>query len=51
MLDRDRLVGHTADPEGVKAIYDQARAESVRAPFVKLIPMDDEPIWMGWLWT
>jgi predicted DNA-binding antitoxin AbrB/MazE fold protein len=38
VLDGDRLVGHTADPEGVKAIYDQARAEGVRAPFVKLIP-------------
>ena len=49
VLDGDRLVGHTADPEGVKVIYDRARAEGVRAPFVKLIPMDDEPIWMGWL--
>jgi len=49
VLDGDRLVGHTTDPEGVKVIYDQARAEGVRTPFVKLIPMDDEPIWMGWL--
>jgi len=49
VLDGDRLVGHTADPEAVKGIYDQARAEGVCSPFVKLIPMDDEPIWMGWL--
>ena len=49
VLDGDRLVGHTPDPEAVNAIYDQARAEGVRSPFVKLIPEDDEPIWMGWL--
>jgi hypothetical protein len=47
VLDGDRLVGHTTDPEGVKVIFDQARAEGVRTPFVKLIPMDDELIWMG----
>lgn len=47
VLDGDRLVGHTADPEAVKAIYDQALAEGVRSPFVKLIPVDDEPTWMG----
>jgi predicted DNA-binding antitoxin AbrB/MazE fold protein len=49
VLDGDRLIGHTTDPEGVKVIYDQARTEGVRTPLVKLIPMDDEPIWMGWL--
>jgi predicted DNA-binding antitoxin AbrB/MazE fold protein len=38
VLDGDRLVGHTTDPEGVKVIFDQARAEGVRIPFVKLIP-------------
>lgn len=49
VLDGDRLVGHTADPKALKAIFDQARAEGVRAPFVKRIGLDDEPIWMAWL--
>jgi len=49
VLDGDRLVGHTADPEALKAIFDQARAEGVRSPYVKRIELDDEPIWMGWL--
>jgi predicted DNA-binding antitoxin AbrB/MazE fold protein len=48
VLDGDRLLGHTVDPEVLKTIYDQAVAEGVHAPFVKLIPEDDEPIWMGW---
>lgn len=49
VLDGARLVGHTSDPAAVKAIFEQARAEGVRAPFVKRIELDDEPIWMGWL--
>jgi predicted DNA-binding antitoxin AbrB/MazE fold protein len=49
VLDGARLVGHTSDPDAVKAIFEQARAEGVRAPFVKHIELDDEPIWMGWL--
>jgi hypothetical protein len=46
-LDGDRLFGHTADPDALTVIYDQAVAEGVRRPFVKLIPKHDEPIWMG----
>lgn len=49
VLDRDRLIGHTANPDEVAAIIQRARDEGVRSPFVKLIPEDDEPIWMGWL--
>lgn len=49
VLDQDRLIGHTANADEVAAIIQRARDEGVRSPFVKLIPMDDEPIWMGWL--
>lgn len=49
VLDGSRLVGHTSDPDAVKGIFEQARAEGVWAPFVKRIELDDEPIWMGWL--
>lgn len=49
VLDGDRLIGHTAVASEVKAFVEQARSEGVRAPFVKLIPLDDEPVWMGWL--
>jgi hypothetical protein len=49
VLDQDRLIGHTANPNEVTAIIQRARDEGVRSPFVKLIPEDDEPIWMGWL--
>jgi hypothetical protein len=49
VLDQDRLIGHTANTDEVAAIIQQARDEGVRSPFVKLIPEDDEPIWMGWL--
>jgi len=49
VLDQDRLIGHTANPDEVAAIIQHARDEGVRSPFVKLIPEDDEPIWMGWL--
>jgi predicted DNA-binding antitoxin AbrB/MazE fold protein len=48
VLDQDRLIGHTANPEALKAIFDQARAEGVRAPFVQFINEDPEPIWMMW---
>lgn len=48
VLDGDRLLGNTVDPDVLKTIFDQAVAEGVRSPFVKLIPEDDEPIWMGW---
>lgn len=47
VLNNDRLIGHTADADAVKAIFEQARAEGVRSPFVKLIPLDDEPVWPG----
>lgn len=49
VLDQDRLIGHTANPNEVATIIQRARDEGVRSPFVKLIPEDDEPIWMGWL--
>jgi predicted DNA-binding antitoxin AbrB/MazE fold protein len=49
VLDQDRLVGHTANADEVAPIIQHARDEGVRSPFVKLIPEDDEPIWMGWL--
>jgi predicted DNA-binding antitoxin AbrB/MazE fold protein len=49
VIDQDRLIGHTANPNEVTAIIQRARDEGVRSPFVKLIPEDDEPIWMGWL--
>jgi predicted DNA-binding antitoxin AbrB/MazE fold protein len=49
VLDQDRLVGHSANADEVPAIIQRARDEGVRSPFVKLIPEDDEPIWMGWL--
>jgi predicted DNA-binding antitoxin AbrB/MazE fold protein len=49
VIDQDRLIGHTANADDVAAIIQRARDEGVRSPFVKLIPEDDEPIWMGWL--
>lgn len=47
VLDNDRLVGHSANPDDIDAVVEQARAEGVRSPFIKLIPLDDEPIWPG----
>jgi predicted DNA-binding antitoxin AbrB/MazE fold protein len=49
VLDGDRLIGHTPNADEATAIFKQARSEGVRAPYVKLIPVDDEPIWMMWL--
>ena len=49
VLDEDRLIGYTTDPKAVTAIFDQARAEGVRAPFVQFVNEDPEPIWMMWL--
>jgi predicted DNA-binding antitoxin AbrB/MazE fold protein len=49
VLDGDRLVGHTADANEATALFKQARQAGVRSPYVKFIPFDDEPIWMGWL--
>ena len=49
VLDQDRLIGHTANPDEVAAIIQQARDEGVRAPFVEKIRLDDEPVWMAWL--
>ena len=48
VLDGDRLVGHAASATAATVFVEQARAEGVRSPYVKLIPMDDEPIWMMW---
>ena len=48
VLDGDRLIGHAASSDEVTVFVEQARAEGVRAPFIKLIPVDDEPIWMMW---
>jgi predicted DNA-binding antitoxin AbrB/MazE fold protein len=49
VLDGDRLVGHAATSDELTPFVEQARAEGVRSPYIKLIPLDDEPIWMGWL--
>lgn len=49
VLDGDRLIGHAATADEVTPFVEQARAEGVRSPFIKLIPLDDEPIWIGWL--
>lgn len=49
VLDGDRLLGHTSNSAEATAIFKQARIDGVRSPYVKLIPVDDEPIWMGWL--
>ncbi len=49
VLDGDRLIGHTASAAEATALFKQARQAGVRSPYVKLIPLDDEPIWMGWL--
>lgn len=49
VMDTEKLIGHTPDPDQVKTIFDQARAMGVEAPFVQQVPLDDEPIWMGWL--
>jgi hypothetical protein len=43
-----RLIGHTADKSEVASIVDSARAEGIRAPYVKFVSNDSEPIWMGW---
>lgn len=48
VLDGDRLVGHATTAAEATVFVEQARAEGVRAPYVKLIPLDDEPIWMMW---
>ena len=48
VLDGDRLFGHAATAAEATVFVEQARAEGVRSPFVQLIPLDDEPIWMMW---
>ena len=48
VLDGDRLIGHTTNADEATALFKQARSEGVRSPYVKLIPLDDEPIWMMW---
>ena len=48
VLDGDRLIGHTPNSDEATALFKQARAEGVYSPFVQLIPLDDEPIWMMW---
>ncbi|MBS1808380.1 MAG: hypothetical protein JST84_09330 [Acidobacteria bacterium] len=48
VLDGDRLVGHAATAAEATQFVEQARAEGVRSPYIKLIPLDDEPIWMMW---
>lgn len=48
VLDGDRLIGHAATAAEATVFVEQARAEGVRSPYVKLIPLDDEPIWMMW---
>ena len=48
VLDGDRLIGHTANADEATAMFKQARSEGVRSPYAKLIPLDDEPIWMMW---
>lgn len=49
VLDGDRLVGHSANPDQVDAFVEQARQQGVRSPYIELIPLDDEPIWAGLL--
>jgi hypothetical protein len=49
VLGDGRLIGHTSDNSQVAAIVDKARAEGIRAPYVKFISDESEPIWMGWL--
>ena len=49
VLDGDRLVGHSANPDDIDAVVEQARREGVRSPFIKLIPLNNEPIWLGLL--
>lgn len=48
VLDGDRLIGHTPNADEATAIFKQARAAGIYSPFVQLIPLDDEPIWMMW---
>lgn len=48
VLDGDQLIGHTANADEATALFKQAREKGVRSPYVKLIPVDDEPIWMMW---
>ena len=49
VLDGDTLYGHTADRHTLTALVNAARAAGVTEPFVHLIPVDPEPVWMGWL--
>ena len=49
VLGNGGLVGHTADKSEVASIAGRARAEGIRAPYVKFVSDDWEPIWMGWL--
>lgn len=49
VMDTEKLFGHTLDSKKVKAIFDEARDQGVETPFVHFVPIDDEPIWMGWL--
>lgn len=48
VLDGDRLIGHAATAAEATTFVEQARAEGVHAPYIKRIPLDDEPIWMVW---
>ena len=49
VLDGDTLYGHTADRHTLTALVNAARAAGITEPFVHLIPVDPEPVWMGWL--
>lgn len=46
VLDGDRLVGHGSNP---LPIYEQAKAEGVRVPFVQFIRDEAEPFCGAWL--
>lgn len=46
VLDGDRLIGAGDDP---RHIFEQARAQGVKVPFVKFIPESLEPFMGGWL--
>jgi len=43
------ILGHSADREVVAAIVEKARARGIETPYVKFLPEDSDPIWMGWL--
>jgi len=47
VMDTEKLIGHSANPDEIDLIVDRARAAGVDAPFVHLVPLDDEPIWPG----